>query len=272
MSCIVSPNNKYSNTTIHTSLYACGRFGNQFIRNVCASILAKKYNLKFQYSFFEEFLNMGIKLYTEGEITHPTTIVLKDEDFERFMEKDLNEDANPTPRNHNIDLNFIFLQTPTTAKYIRNLLIERRDVIKQHNIFRERYENNKDTFVHLRLGDLTSVNNGECVTPLEYYRNTLIKIYKDPQYWDGKIFISSDEIQHPICQSLMKEFNMEHIEMNEGLTIQYASTCANLVLSSGTFSWLMGVFGFHSNIYYPQIKRVWHGDIFVFDDWNQEMF
>jgi hypothetical protein len=49
----------------------------------------------------------------------------------------------------------------------------------------------------------------------------------------------------------------------------FASSCKNVVLSNGTFSWLIGLLGFYSNVYYPKIKTVWHGDIFVFPDWNE---
>jgi hypothetical protein len=235
-------------------------------------------------------MNMGIKLYTEGTTTHPTTLQFKDEYFDRFMmesqemngvsgidcKKTENDqtpryvwdgDEEPTPEKHNIDVNFIFLQTATTARYVRNFINERMSSIKQHNPFRERYENNNDVFVHIRLGDIATTN---FVTPVEYYRNTLIKVLKDPQYYGGKRYISSDSIEHPTCQELIRQFSMIPLVMNEITTIQYASTCSNLILSSGTFSWIIGVMGFHSKVYYPEIRVKWHGDIFIFDDWMEE--
>jgi hypothetical protein len=268
---VVSKNNSCSNTTVHNWY---GRFGNQLMRNICASILAEKYNLKFGYSCYEAILSMGIKLYTEGEKTHPTTLQFKDEYFERFMENNTTTayiwdgDEEPTPEKHNIDVNYIFLQTPVTARYIRDFINERASPIKQHNPFRERYENNNDVFVHIRLGDIANTNY---ITPIEYYRNTLIKVLKDPQYYNGERYISSDTIDHPMCQSLIQQFNMiPFLLTNEITTIQYASTCSNLILSTGTFSWVIGLLGFHSNVYYPEIRVKWHGDIFIFEDWKKE--
>lgn len=62
--------------------------------------------------------------------------------------------------------------------------------------------------------------------------------------------------------------------LNEIDTIMFGSTCKNIILSNGTFSWMIGVFGYHSTIYYPdpKLKECWHGDIFVFDDWNKVQY
>ena len=49
----------------------------------------------------------------------------------------------------------------------------------------------------------------------------------------------------------------------------FASTCKNVILSSGTFSWLIGLLSYYSNIYYPKIYVKWHGDIFVFSEWTE---
>jgi hypothetical protein len=246
------------------------------MRNICASILAEKYDLKFEYSCYDAIKSMGIELYTGGKKTHPTTLQFKDEYFGRFMDNDRTEpyvwdgDEEPTPEKHNIDVNFIFLQTPTTARYIRKFLEERMPSIIQHNPFRERYGKNNDVFMHIRLGDILHINEGKYVTSIEYYINTLIKVLKDPQFYDGKRYISSDSIDHPWCQGLIRQFNMIPFVMNEIMTIQYASTCSNLILSTGTFSWVIGVLGFHSKVYYPEIEVKWHGEIFVFDDWSRE--
>ena len=68
-----------------------GRFGNQLIRNICASILAQKYDLKFQYIFYEQIFNMGIKLFIDGTKTHEKTLEFKDEYFEKFMDNSPSE-------------------------------------------------------------------------------------------------------------------------------------------------------------------------------------
>ena len=47
---IVENKDKNISTTLDTS----GRFANHFIRNMASHILAKKYNLKFIYSYYNE--------------------------------------------------------------------------------------------------------------------------------------------------------------------------------------------------------------------------
>jgi len=267
---VVIENNENTNSTLNCWY---GRFGNQLIRNICASILAQKYDLKFQYIFYEPIFNMGIELFIDGTKTHPKTLEFMDEYFDKFMENTpvktdwdgLNEE--PTPETHNINVNTIFLQTRTTARYIRSFFKERELLIKKNNPYRVRYMNNNDTFIHVRLGDIAKT---EFVPSINYYRNTMINILKKPECYNGNRFISSDSINHPICQQLIHEFNMNIIMANEIQTIQFASTCSNLILSNGTFSWIIGVLGFDSSVYYPEIKKEWHGDIYIFTDWKQE--
>ena len=263
----VTENDDNTNSTIKCWY---GRFGNQLIRNICASILAQKYDLKFQYIFYEQIFNMGIKLFIDGTKTHEKTLEFKDEYFEKFMDNSPSETTGEdvTPETHNINVNTIYLQTPTTAKYIRNFLKENETSIKDHNPFRERYQRNNDTFIHIRLGDLIPLKID--FPPIEYYRNTLIKVLKNPDYYNGNRYISSDSINHPMCQQLIHEFHMVPVILNEIQTIQFASTCSNLILSNGTFSWVIGVLGFNSKVYYPEIINSWHGNIFIFTDWLQE--
>jgi len=99
--------------------------------------------------------------------------------------------------------------------------------------------------------------------PFEYYDKVLQKI----SFTNG--YISSDTIHHEICIKLIEKYNLHIISKDEVATIQFGSTCKYIVLSSGTFSWLIGLFGFYSQIYYPEEYKKWHGDIFVFDDWNK---
>jgi len=49
----------------------------------------------------------------------------------------------------------------------------------------------------------------------------------------------------------------------------FGSTCQHIVLSGGTFSWLIGFLGFFSDVYFPSNReKVWYGDIFVFPRWK----
>jgi hypothetical protein len=65
------------------------------------------------------------------------------------------------------------------------------------------------------------------------------------------------------------KYNLKIIDYDEVNTVMFGSTCKYIVLSNGTFSWLIGFLAYYSNIYYPKIIHKWHGDIFIFDSWNE---
>lgn len=129
------------------------------------------------------------------------------------------------------------------------------------NPFMMRYNNNNDVYVHVRLGDVTGIHS----LPFEYYDTALSNL--NGEYNQG--YISSDSIDHSICQQLIQKYNLKPINYDVVETIQFASTCRHLVLSLGTFSWLIGFFAYSSDdIQYPVDKKPWHGNIFVFPEWK----
>ena len=128
------------------------------------------------------------------------------------------------------------------------------------NQYRERYNNNSDVYVHIRLGDIIKHNYSH---PFEYYDKVLSQI----EFENG--YLSSDTIGHPICQQLKEKYKLNEITYNEENTIMFSSTCKYIVLSSGTFSWMIGLFAYFSKIYRPKIYKKWHGDIFVFPEWEE---
>ena len=68
---------------------------------------------------------------------------------------------------------------------------------------------------------------------------------------------------------LKMKYNLKIIDYDEVNTIMFGSTCKHIVLSNGTFSWLIGFLAYYSTVYYPKIIHKWHGDIFIFDSWNE---
>jgi hypothetical protein len=154
----------------------------------------------------------------------------------------------------------VWYQTKEFAKYLRDYFNkdEQKNKIISSNKHTQRYNANNDMCVHVRLGDIANKN---FVQPFEYYDIAISKI----QFENG--YITSDSPGHPICLQLAKKYNLKVISYDLVETIQFASTCKHLVLSTGTFSWLIGILSYFSNIWYPNIKLKWHGDIFVFNDW-----
>jgi len=62
---------------------------------------------------------------------------------------------------------------------------------------KDRYNNNNDIFIHIRLDDIRNYNPG-----LEYYLKALNIVYSGGM----KIFIGSDEFTHPIISSIIQKY------------------------------------------------------------------
>jgi hypothetical protein len=135
--------------------------------------------------------------------------------------------------------------------------------IKSTNPHHARYETNNDVFIHVRLGDVPFHNPG-----FAYYDRVLSGL----EFTTG--YITSDTINHPICLALIRKYRLQIINPHAQIEdiLQLGSTCKHIILSAGTFSWLIGLLGFHSQIYYPDPsqKRRWHGNIFeCMPGWNK---
>ena len=178
------------------------------------------------------------------------TVKIEDYDFFKLLEQD-----NLTT---NLNVHNTYFQNQDIADFIRNYLSEnpQKNKIIDKNIYRHRYEKNEDIFVHIRLDDAAKYNPG-----FEYYDNALSYL----KFNQG--FISSDSIDHTICKQLIEKYGLMPVKTNEVHTIMFASTCKYLLLSSGTYSWFMGVIGWYSTVYYPNPIPDWHGAIFGFKDW-----
>ena len=235
-------------TGVFKNFDTCYRFGNLLFFTYIISFIAKINKIPINYINLEQITQLGIPLYTEGSIVYDKTIYISNSNINEVLHKN-------TTLNKNIIISD-YLQTPETAKFIRNLIIENKENIIKKNPFN--YDNN-NLFVHVRLGDITNTYSH----PFEYYD----KAIGDINF--GKGFISSDSIKNEICQKLINKYKLIVYNSSEVETIQFGSSCKNIVLSTGTFSWYIGAFSFESKVYFPEIKKVWHGDIFIFEDWKK---
>jgi hypothetical protein len=246
-----------------------GRFGNHFFRNVVTSHIAKINNLSMAYSYEDKFNRLGIFFYKGGENTYEQTILTSnDNNFfdqillnQKFYEKYV-KGKNLFYSTNNFrpfgDI-FAYWQTKVTSKFIKASVKNQQVRIIDYNPYKDKYQNNNSVFIHVRLGDLIEILHSS----YEYYDKALGLITFDKGY------ISSDSIENDTCQKLIQKYGLEIYDGDEVSIIQFASTFKYLVLSSGTFSWMIGVFGFFSEIYYPKIKAIWHGDIFDNTEWNE---
>jgi len=224
-----------------------GRLGNQTIRNLATSFIAEKHNLFVEYSSYSLFQQLGIHLFI-GEKKYNNTIKLTDNNYFEILNKaELKSNVNP---NRN------YFQTKKISDVIHTYLNSEKimNEIMNNNPYKERYNNNNDCFIHIRLGDVAKWNPG-----FEYYDSILSNLKVDT------IYIATDSNHHEIIKKFQQKYK-NIILMGNNLIdiIQFGSTTKHVILSYGTFSCFIGYFAYYSVVYYkkPEKKYAW--------DWNNE--
>jgi len=237
-----------------TSTWDIGRLGNQIIRNLAVSLLAKKHDLKVDYWNRDLISRLGIELFS-GNSTHSYMQILNDDNYFDFYNSECLQ--------CDFDLQYSYFQT----KEITNMLYrylhtdEVKSRIIAHNPFRERYEKNNDLYIHIRLTDASRFNPG-----ITYYINAIQNVQFD------NLYISTDEPEHDIIKELLQLHpSAQLLSYDEIMTFQFASTCKHIILSHGSFSAVIGYLSFFSTVYYPEYEpgKVWYGDMFSIDGWIQ---
>jgi hypothetical protein len=229
-----------------------GRFCNHIIRALGAHFIAKNQNLNFNYGqYYDKMKQLGINLFC-GTLTYNSELKIPNNIMPYIYE---------IPLFRNINVNNSYFQTKDFSNYLYNYyrIQDNRQSIISANKFKDRYKTNNDVFVHVRLGDVTDKNPG-----FEYYDKALSKIAFENGY------IASDNFNHEICINLIKKYNLKLIDYNEVETIMFGSTCRHIVLTGGSFSYIIGLFGFFSNIYYLKGFNNWYPpELFFIDDWTE---
>jgi hypothetical protein len=229
-----------------------GRLGNQIIRNLALSFIAEKNDLYVEYYNYDLISRLGIPLFV-GSKKHPRTMELTDDNYMSILSEEKID--------YNLNPNRCFFQTQEITdaiyKYLRS--DEIRHSIVDKNPYRDRYGNNNDAFVHLRLTDASQHNPG-----ISYYLKTLSLLSFDTLY------IASDDPYHPMVKAIQSMYpKNELILADEITTIQFASTCKYQVLSHGTFSGTIGYLGYSSDIYYLNKSYSWAPlEVFLNKGWN----
>lgn len=237
-----------NNTYLHRA-----RFGNLFFLNMCLHLFSLKYNLKSSYKYEKQFNELGIHFY-KGNNIYNENYLLTDYNFEDLLESDL-------PAKNIIIDNDVWFHTHRFCKMIKKYFIENNlfEKVISKNRYNKRFNNNNDLFIHIRLGDVADKTK----ELISYFENTI----KSIDFENG--YITSDSINHRICVNLIQKYKLKIIDENEVKTIMYGSTCKNIILSGGTFSWLIGFLSVNSNVFYPDMKSKWFGNIFNCSKWKK---
>jgi len=237
-----------NNTEVHN-----GRFGNLFFVNMVLHFISKNYNLKTTYKYYDKFLNLGIDLFIGSNTYENNTYLTEINYFDLINKKD--NFTNIIITNNSWFQNYefcLYLEIYFNKNEIRKKIIKK-------NKFIERYRNNNDLYIHVRLDDVEEISSHNS---FDYYDNVIKKCTFENGY------ISSDNLNSSICYNLIQKYSLKTINLNEEETIMFGSTCNNIILSGGTFSWMIGFLAFYSkNINYPVNNKRWYGDIFVYKNW-----
>lgn len=228
-----------------------GRLCNAILRNLAMSILAEKYDLHTEYERYHAINNeLGIKLFI-GNNKHTQTKVVHNSNFLEYYKND-------KPIFHNLNLKDYF-HTKDITTLSQMYLMSNRDNIINKNPFKNQYNNNCHLFLHIRLTDAKNFNVG-----LQYYLSCIDTIEHD------KIYIGSDDFNHYIIKQIMIKYPNAILFKDTPIkTIQFSSTCKNIVLSHGSFSAVIGYLAFFSNVYYPDCNPGWCPlGMFLDKKWN----
>jgi len=241
----------FNNSNIHNS-----RFGNLFFVNMFLNIISMKYNLKCSYKHVDQFGKLGIYFY-KGTNEYDTHLLVTEDNFMHILTNKL-EPCNI------IITNNVWFQTNEFCKILyKYFKVEKvRNKIIEKNVYNKRYNKNNDLFIHVRLGDVKK----QSYDSYDYVDSIISTIEYDEAY------ITSDNIEDPFCQKLITKHQLRIYIANEHDTIMFGNTCNNILMSGGTFSWMIGFLAFYStNIYIPNIIDKWYGDIFIFDNWKSHI-
>jgi hypothetical protein len=228
-----------------------GRLGNQIIRNLAVSLIAKKHNIAVDYYNNELIHTLGITLFSGNYVYENIQDLTDTNYFDIYNSDTINYNLFPHQ----------FYQTKEITNFLYDYLHtdEVKSNIIEKNPFKERYNNNNDLYIHIRLTDARQFNPG-----IVYYVNAIKNIQFD------NLYISTDENSHPMITELLQLYPLAQIiEYDEIATFQFASTCKHIILSHGSFSAIIGYLAYFSTIYYPEYEenKIWYGDMFSITGW-----
>ena len=240
----------YKNTT-KTKKY---NFENSFFINLACHYLSSKYNTVFDYKHYDLFKKFGFELFI-GKNTYKNNFMLTNDNFFTLI-NEANNDIDIKKENITLsdDLHCV---TKNFCLFVKNLYYNNNDnknKIINSNLFKERYVANNDLYIYISTNSFDEKYSKHMT---EYYIESIKKVGYD------KVYISSNDIKHEMCQKLIKTYKMIVDDKEICEKIMFANTCKYLILSSDITSLLIGLFNFFSkHIYYPIVIDSKYNEIF----------
>ena len=232
-------------------------------QNLAVSLLAQKYNLVAHYDMIDEFRALGFRLHSGSRRLDPSYAVPLDDKVLRHL---LENSATSTKRGFRIEHPYSYFQTPWFATVLRSTVIpSMRASLLAANQWRDRFGANNDTCVHMRLGTYK-----DPIPPVSaHFFEDIDAAIGTPT---GSVFIATDNATAAGVVALLRKFNavlLHPRDYSAVQTVQFIASCRRLVLTDGTMGWLAGTLAFQSSVRYVPRPQIWHGDIYVFSDWER---
>ena len=210
-----------------------GRLCNQIVRNLALSILAEKYDLYVAYSSYDNINNkLGIELFV-GNKKYNETKIIKNNDYMNYFNNNIKNDAN-------FNFMYDYFQEEEITTILHKRLTDNMKNIIDKNPYNKRYKNNNDLFIHIRLTDTKKWNVG-----IDYFIHCINSLKYD------NIYVASDNFNDDLIKEIKTLYPSIIFFENKPIeTIQFGSTCKNIILSHGSFSAVIGYLAFFSNVYF----------------------
>ena len=224
-----------------------GRLGNNLIQYAAGVILAKKTGMCLETKPKRTYSNEGpyktdsskdTRIITDfGEVFNlqPINGVRYDKTIE-LNDKNYYDHLNNLEPNTGYILNGFFQDS--------RLLCDFRDQILDLYKLPEPKESvsSDDVFIACRLGDCLKGSRTYCT--MEYIENQL----KASRHMYDTAYITSDTITHPPLKRLIEEYDLTVYQDEPMNKILFAAQFNNLILSAGSFSYLMAYFSKADNV------------------------
>ena len=170
-----------------------GRLGNQIIRNLVVSFIAKKHDLFVKYFNYDLIKKLGIELHIGNKVYKKMLKLTENNYFDTLLKEEIDYNLNP---------NSSYFQTQDISDLIFKHLnsLEIKNNIIFNNPFNVRYQNNNDVFLHIRLTDASKYNPGS-----EYYLYCLSKLKFD------NIYIATDEPDNVIIKKILNKYPLSNL-------------------------------------------------------------
>lgn len=242
----------------HSFCKGPGSLCNQICRIIYFNYFVEKFNLYTKYEDTVGILgirSLGITLYNGTKTYNNTKILMiKKGSGEPYIkdhpEKNVYEIKDVHYNLHTAE-NFYGHCTYQMCNIIYDYFNRKniRDNIIKSNPFQSRYDNNNDIFIHVRLGDVEHLFPGldhiySCINRINNYNNIYLATGHPCQSLTSRTF------NHKYVKQIKEKYpNIIFVDKSPIETIQFGSTCKHIIISSGSFSFIISVIAFFSNIY-----------------------